>query len=274
MCLTPMTLTRDIKSPTGSRTRTVGCGRCVPCLRKKQIDWCFRLGKELNNAETACFLTLTYNDENLPYTDGGYSLLRKDFQNFMKRLRKHANKTKIKYYACGEYGDKTERPHYHAIVFNLPRPFEKFVQKAWKFGHIHIGTVTEASIFYTTKYALKGLRRRNSWEYDERGREPQFQLMSNGLGKSYNNEAIIDYLRINGTKLLTLPGGNKKKLPRYYVDKMFTDPEEKALWTASANSQIKPDIDYTNLDDQHKQDLIKLHQYRLERDIKRKGGTI
>ena len=99
----------------------------------------------------------------------------------MKRLRKHAKSTKIKYYACGEYGSKTERPHYHAIVFNLPRPFDKYILKAWKYGHIHVGTVTEQSIFYTTKYALKGLRRKNAWDYDARGREPEFQLMSNIL---------------------------------------------------------------------------------------------
>ena len=83
------------------------------------------------------------NDENAPFAEGGFSLLRSDFQKFMKRLRKHAKSTKIKYYACGEYGTNyTERPHYHAIVFNLPRPFDKYITKAWKYGHIHVGTVT------------------------------------------------------------------------------------------------------------------------------------
>jgi len=268
MCLTPMTIRRKQKGPDGSITRVVNCGRCVPCLRKKQIDWCFRLGKELNASESACFLTLTYNDESIPFTEGGYSLVRKDFQDFMKRLRKHANKTKIKYYACGEYGDKTERPHYHAIIFNLPRPFEKYVQKAWKHGHIHIGTVTEASIFYTTKYALKGLRRKRSDEVDEYGREPQFQLMSNGLGVNYVKQTIVEYLRTNGSKLLTVPGGAKKKLPRYYVDKMFTDPEEKSLWTAAANAEIsinhnRHDIDIT---DKQRRELIELYEYRNKRD--------
>lgn len=275
MCLTPMTIKRKDPGPDGSITRSVGCGRCVPCLRKKQVDWCFRLNKELLNSSSACFLTLTYSDENAPYSEGGYSLLRKDFQDFMKRLRKHANKTKIKYYACGEYGEKTERPHYHAIVFNLPQPFERYITKAWKLGHIHVGTVTEASIFYTTKYALKGLRRKKPWDYDDYGREPEFQLMSNGLGAAYNKEAVIEYLRINGTKLLTMPGGVKKSLPRYYVDKMFTDPTEKSLWTAAANAEIsarhRDDIDLT---DKQRMDLIKLHEYRNERDKIRKSGKL
>jgi len=271
MCLTPMTIKRESKGVDGSITRTVGCGRCVPCLRKKQIDWCFRLQKELNTSSSACFLTLTYDDKNIPISEGGYSLLRSDFQKFMKRLRKHCNQTeKIKYYACGEYGDKTERPHYHAIVFNLPKPFDKYIRKAWKLGHIHIGTVTEASIFYTTKYALKGLRRKKPFEYDEQGREPQFQLMSNGLGVSYSKEIIRDYLKTNGTKLLTLPGGHKKKLPRYYIDKMFTDPIEKATWAGEAYRELSG---YHNVDltDQQRYDLIRVHEYRNNRNIKKDG---
>lgn len=272
MCLTPMTIKRDQKGVDGSITRTVGCGRCVPCLRKKQIDWCFRLQKELVASSSACFLTLTYDNESIPISEGGYSLARRDFQLFMKRLRKHANqKQKIKYYACGEYGDKTERPHYHAIVFNLPRPFEKYIQKAWKLGHIHVGTVTEASIFYTTKYALKGLRRKKPFEYDDLGREPQFQLMSNGLGEVYAKEIIRDYLITNGTKLLTVEGGAKKKLPRYYIDKMFTDPIEKAQWAGEAYRELSGyhDVDLT---DKQRDDLIKLHNHRNKRNISKNGS--
>jgi hypothetical protein len=276
MCLTPMTIRREAKGVDGSITRVVGCGRCVPCLRKKQIDWCFRLGKELKSSSSACFLTLTYDDKNVPISEGGYSLARSDFQKFMKRLRKHANqKQKIKYYACGEYGDpsKTERPHYHAIVFNLPRPFDKYIKKAWKLGHIHIGTVTEQSIFYTTKYALKGLRRKKAFEYDELGREPEFQLMSNGLGESYNKHIIRDYLITNGTKLLTLEGGHKKKLPRYYIDKMFNDPIEKAQWAGEAYRELSSHHGNDDIDDKKRRELIEKHEYRNQKTIK-KGNKI
>lgn len=268
-----MSIKRDVKGVDGSITRVVGCGRCAPCLRKKQIDWCFRLQKELNASSSACFLTLTYDDKNVPISEGGYSLLRSDFQKFMKRLRKHANHTeKIKYYACGEYGDRTERPHYHAIVFNLPKPFDKYISKAWKLGHIHIGTVTEQSIFYTTKYALKGLKRKKPFEYDENGREPQFQLMSNGLGVSYAKEIIRDYLITNGTKLVTVPGGHKKKLPRYYIDKLFTDEIEKATWAGEAYRELSNYHD-NDLDDKKRKELIQLHNYRADKVIK-KGGKI
>lgn len=269
-----MTIKREVKGVDGSITRTVGCGRCGPCLRKKQIDWCFRLQKELNSSSSACFLTLTYNDENIPITEGGYTLARRDFQLFMKRLRKHANQhQKIKYYACGEYGSKgTQRPHYHAIIFNLPKPFDKYIRKAWKLGHIHIGTVTEASIFYTTKYALKGLKRKKPYEYDEEGKEPQFQLMSNGLGESYSKEIIRDYLIDNGTKLLTVQGGAKKKLPRYYIDKLFKDPIEKATWSGEAYRELSH-YHGNDITDQKRKELIELHEHRNKRDIQ-KGERI
>ena len=268
MCLTPMTIKREVKGVDGSITRTVGCGRCATCLRKKQIDWCFRLTKELNVSSSACFLTLTYDDKNIPISEGGYSLARSDFQKFMKRLRKHANqKQKIKYYACGEYGSNgTQRPHYHAIIFNLPKPFDKYIKKAWKLGHIHIGTVTEASIFYTTKYALKGLKRKKPFEYDENGLEPQFQLMSNGLGIGYSKEIIKDYLVTNGTKLLTIEGGNKKKLPRYYIDKLFTDPIEKADWSGEAYRELSG-YHSTDIDDKTRNELIELNNHRNNRTI-------
>lgn len=265
MCLTPMSIKRTSKGPDGSITRVVNCGRCAVCLRKKQLDWAFRLNHELKKSESACFLTLTYDDRSVPNTGLGYSLVKKDFQDFMKRLRKHAKKTKIKYYACGEYGDRTERPHYHAIVFNLPKPFEKYVLKAWKYGHVHIGSVTEASIMYTTKYTLKGLKRRRPEEVDELGRQPEFALMSNGLGLGYIKHEIIQYLYKNGTKLLTLQGGVKKKLPRYYIDKMFTDPTEKALWNACAVTEISAHTEGTELTDKQRTELIMLNEYRNKR---------
>ena len=92
--------------------------------------------------------------------------------------------------------------------------------------------------------------------------------MSNGLGINYVKQTIVEYLKTNGSKLLTVQGGAKKKLPRYYVDKMFTDPEEKTLWTAAANSEIsinhnRHDIDIT---DKQRRELIELYEYRNKRD--------
>ena len=89
--------------------------------------------------------------------------------------------------------------------------------------------------------------------------------MSNGLGINYVKNEIVDYLKLNGTKLLTVQGGAKKKLPRYYIDKMFTDPEEKLLWTASANAEIKNEQE--EITDKQRRELIALHEYRNKREI-------
>ena len=126
------------------------CGSCTGCRLEQSRQWAVRCFHESQLHKDNSFITLTYNPENLPADN---SISKDELQRFFKRLRRKIEPKKVRYFACGEYGDKTERPHYHAIVFNLPKPFDKYIRKAWKLGHIHIGTVTEASIFYTTKYA-------------------------------------------------------------------------------------------------------------------------
>ena len=97
----------------------VPCGKCYPCIRTKRNDWIFRLTEQLNETPVAYFATLTYNNENLPTkADTGCSTLNyHDLQNYWKRLRKN-NDDKLVYFAVGEYGTITKRPHYHAIIFN------------------------------------------------------------------------------------------------------------------------------------------------------------
>lgn len=85
-----------------------GCGHCLACKIQRSREWSFRLSVEASYWKDASFLTLTYNDENLP-PDG--SLVKADLQKFFKRLRKDLANP-IKYYACGEYGDRFKRPHY------------------------------------------------------------------------------------------------------------------------------------------------------------------
>lgn len=106
-------------SPVKTRNKETGdwldypCGQCMACRITRRQEWTLRLMLEMGEHEYSYFVTLTYNDENLP--ENG-SLKKKDLQKFLKRLRfKHKSKT-IRYFACGEYGDKKKRPHYHVIV--------------------------------------------------------------------------------------------------------------------------------------------------------------
>ncbi len=124
------------------------CGKCPACVRRRVSGWAFRLNKQSEQSNSAHFVTLTYNDEHIKKTKNGFeTLVKKDVQDFFKRLRK-LTKQKISYYAVGEYGDTGERPHYHIILFNAN---PKIVENAWKLnditlGNVHFGDVGDASV--------------------------------------------------------------------------------------------------------------------------------
>ena len=93
MCLNPIYLEK--------LQNFVPCRKCSECKMSRAKEWAVRLYSELKTTEKSCFITLTYSDENNPII-----LKKSDFQKFIKRLRKDYD---IKYFACGEYGDKTLR---------------------------------------------------------------------------------------------------------------------------------------------------------------------
>lgn len=189
---------------------TVPCGKCIPCLMKKRADWSFRLVQEWKVSKSAMFVTLTYDRPNLKKAN--YQLQKKHIQLFIKRVRKHAKHIRIRYYAVGEYGTQTKRPHYHVILFNAN---ENLVRKSWDRGIIHIGMVNEASITYTLKYVVQP-------EAKIPNLNPPFALMSRGygIGGHYLTYAMIDWHR-SGDKNYTLINGEKKALPRFYKEKIW-----------------------------------------------------
>lgn len=164
---------------------TVACGRCIGCRLERSRQWALRCVHEAQLHQDNCFVTLTYNDENLPV---GGTLIKKHFQDFMKRLRrKHLGK--IQYFHCGEYGDLCRscrkvskrcdcaryepspgRPHYHALLFGVRfpdiLPFKKsadgsalFTSAAlsslWPLGFSTVGEVTFESAAYCARYIVK-----------------------------------------------------------------------------------------------------------------------
>ena len=146
---------------------TVSCKQCTGCRQEYARQWAMRNIHEASLWLNNIFITLTYNDQNLPEHN---QLVKKDFQDFMKRLRKHkkANtKNPIRFFHCGEYGEKFGRPHYHAILFNTnfndrkPLPGQKnlttsdTLKKLWGKGHVSIGDVTFQSASYVAGYVQK-----------------------------------------------------------------------------------------------------------------------
>lgn len=190
-------------------SQNVPCGSCNFCLQKKRNDWSFRLAQEFKVAENASFLTMTYEDELLPLTrDRRPQLSKRHMQLFNKRVRKLS--PKLRYYAVGEYGTETDRPHYHSIMFNHCDNIEKY----WEYGHIHVGEVTPASIHYVTKYIINS-------KGASQAREPPFSLMSRRPGIGQNYMDTHEQWHKAQTKDYTKVKGQYGAIPRYYRDRLF-----------------------------------------------------
>lgn len=214
MCLSPLLVkVPRCKGSSLSKPVTVGCGKCLQCLQKRAANWTFRLLQEQKQAISSTFLTLTYDQENCPTVDGFMVLHKPDFQKYIKRVRQ-ATKNKIKYYAVGEYGEKTRRPHYHAIIFNAEN---EVLQEKWQKGFVTTDKVTQASIHYVTGYLTKKLPYESKFY-------PSFSTMSKNLGISYIDRAK-KYHKENMTPEVIYPGGKKGIIPRYYRERIFTDDE-------------------------------------------------
>lgn len=208
------------------------CGKCFSCRRKYRRQWQLRLQHELLSYENcAMFLTLTYNNKNLPLNN---TLVKKDVQDFIKRLRKYYSDVKIKYFAVGEYGDKKFRPHYHLIVYGLKAPENKknslknfkyglfLAEKIWKKGYCYVGYVNSQCIAYVSKYILKFFVKNISQEQLENaGMIPPFSLKSTGIGLSWLLDHLDQVVRdLKNNKTVKLFKG-RTSYPRYYRKKLI-----------------------------------------------------
>lgn len=229
-------------SPSGSYsdlpTVEVACGQCVGCRINRSKMWAARCIHEAQMHEDNCFVTLTYNDQNMP--EGGTLVLR-HFQLFMKRLRKKYG-SGIRFFHCGEYGDKLGRPHYHALLFGLdfhdkvlwkqehgtPLYISASLTTLWPYGFSTVGAVTYETAAYTARYIMKKvsgpiaeLHYENIDELTGQvvQRQPEYITMSRkpGIGKQWYNKFKSDlwpddFLVVNG---------RKTRIPRFY-DEQFS----------------------------------------------------
>lgn len=253
-CLTPFGIKK--KNDT-DKTVSVPCGKCAECLKRRVSGWSFRLVKEGSIAESSFFITLTYNTDHVPITPKGYmSVNKEDIQKFFKRLRKlHTNageELPIKYYVAAEYGDKTWRPHYHAIIFNARL---EHIEKAWNLGDIHAGTVSGASIGYTLKYINKGKR---VPQHQNDDRVPEFQLMSKKIGANYLTPQMIKWHKDKPIErmYITIEDGKKISMPRYYKEKIYTKRQRKNVANATEVKELT--------------DLQKLHKIQKHNSLKKR----
>ena len=224
------------------QVRSIPCGQCKSCRLNKAREWSIRIMNEVQYHKNNCFLTLTYDDDNLPSSG---SLCKSALQLFLKRLRKSLD-FPIRYYASGEYGDESYRPHYHLIIFGLA-PDDKifknrhYDRKAkgyrcnmseWSFGMCFVGDVTYDSACYVAKYTMKKVKGKGAKEYYENlGIEPEFSVMSlkPGIGSEYVRD---NYNRLKKREYVVGKNGVKYALPRFYKDRIcrnLVDVEKRIL---------------------------------------------
>ena len=165
------------------------------------------------------------------------SLNKKDLQNYIKRLRKQHDKNireiskeikkectakPLRYYAVGEYGTKTRRPHYHMLLFNYDIENIAPITNQWKKGFVDIGTVTGASINYVTKYMFKPFNSKKDT------REKPFSCMSRNpiIGHAYLENFGVHHIDTESLEVRD-QNGHRRRLPRTYLRRLFTNQEDR-----------------------------------------------
>ncbi len=282
----------------------VSCGQCMFCRLEKSRETALRCVHEARMFSDSCFITLTYSDEKMkelcPLTPGGYSLVRKHAQDFMKRLRekfargfeyvlrdgkkRFYQSKNVRAYGCGEYGDRNGRPHYHFCLFNCcfpDRVFEggrdgfryyssKCLADLWDFGFTSVSDFSFETAAYVARYVTKKVTGKKAAEH-YLGRLPEFAIYptrGGGLGKpwfeKYGKTDVFPTDTCIARGVQCMP-------PRYYdVLRERVDPDGLANAKRIRSEQAKLRIDdntYLRLRDKEKcmDAKIKCLVRRLER---------
>lgn len=210
---------------------------------------------EASQWPSSVFVTLTYDDEHLPEDQG---LDVSEFQRFAKRLRKSRPGEKVRYFHCGEYGEQGQRPHYHALLFNVDFA-DKYqwrsdtfrsaeLESLWNLGHSEFGAVTFESAAYVARYSLKkltgtaaieGYRRYHLRTGEEVTVSPEYATMSHGVGASWLEQFADEVYPLDRV----VSRGRECKPPRYY-DKRLAEVDP--VLSAELRIERARDFDFEN----------------------------
>ena len=279
----------------------VPCGQCWACRLEQSRQWAVRCVHEAQLHQENSFITLTYRPEDLP--ENG-RLVKRDFQNFMKKLRKEIAPVKIRFFHCGEYGSVRDsngavvsgqlgRPHYHAILFGYQFPdlieyrekngvklyLSPMLERIWGKGFVTVGEVTFESAAYVARYVMKKrtgdqaeehyLKPGDNGEVGPNGEmcviQSEYTTMSRKPGIAH--DWFMEFKDDLKKDFITL-NGKKFKPPKYY-DGLFEihDPEFIEMTKAKRQSIAKMDKDNTP-DRQEQKEKVKLTQIgMLKREL-------
>lgn len=227
---------------------TIPCNKCVGCMNRRTSDWALRCYHESLYWDCSTMLTLTYHSDWLP---PNRSLEKTDLQKFWKRLRVELRRkhgiSKVRYFACGEYGEERGRPHYHAVLFGFGFPDKieisnnpgttnrlwesAFLTKTWGMGRCTLSVLgaNGAAANYISKYVTKkAYGAKGDKEYADTNRIPPFSCMSQGIGDrwydDYRNDLYPHSYCVSET------GGTKLPVPKRYDRKLAKEYPE--YWEA------------------------------------------
>lgn len=237
LCSHPVKRTSNINGSNINRKTAqmlLPCNQCLNCRINKSRLWTNRIMLESLDYAQSSFVTLTYNEDFVPCTNQGLrTLFPRDVTLFFKKLRKNREEEyyrtynklaycglcqewddfkviipKIRYYYCGEYGYKDERPHYHIALFGMEQQeaYEE-CKKAWTFegcplGIVHVGELNTFSARYMAGYIAKKI----GWDTQNdkmeslalRGRHKEYQRMSRGY--ALGSKAVERFARAAGDR--------------------------------------------------------------------------
>lgn len=268
MCTNMITLKRTIAGKTFDEL--VPCGVCPECLKKKQSGFVVRTIEEVKKRGTCCFVTLTYNDDNLPKNDGVPTLCREHLKKWKRETRTkyyrlyHKNFPEYGFLLCGEYGPRTNRPHYHGLLLGLDKPHLDFMEKYWqdRFGFTVFKQVPTVSLDgsdditkvarYVAKYCIKPAEVvKNNFELVEKPRimTSKFYGLPDDVKKmkdyylcgrndlSTQHLSMQDVVNIN-SNLNYQHRGFRYSLPLYYRKKFFYEKGINGNLKASPLSKV------------------------------------
>lgn len=267
----------------------VPCGQCIGCRLDKAQAWAARCHHEAQMHDRNCFITLTYDNQHVPHS---YSVELRHWQLFMKRLRQKFSLTKVRFLACGEYGDRDLRPHYHALLFGIDfhedRAFwqtrgrqklrvykSETLTELWPFGLHEIGTVSYKSAGYVARYAMKKVTGDQQHADNHYTRvspidgntyrvAPEFCVMSRrpGIGTSwfdtFKTDAFpSDFLIIDGKRC---------RVPPFYLKKLKED-EQTPIKRARKRAALKHRDNNTKARLKERHEVQSLRAQRLLRQL-------
>lgn len=238
----------------------IKCGQCVECRLAYSREWAIRITHEQMMSKSSCMVTLTYDDQHLPFYG---QLVKSDLQKFFKRLRKAGYR--FRYVACGEYGDQSRRPHFHVALFGEdfhqdrirysqavngdPTFRSKLLNEIWGQGQCDIGSLNFESAAYIARYIMKKIKGPGAspmplYSDSETGElvmpNPEFLVASKGIGKSWFRDFFMSDVFPHAGVITQQ--GTRAPVPRYYKNLLKEVGQDLAL-DMQFRSSVRADLE-------------------------------